>query len=33
MEENYVCPICGARVNDIEAHMLQMHPEEIARQE
>ncbi len=33
MKENYVCPICGARVNDIEAHMLQMHPEEIARQE
>ncbi len=33
MEKNYVCPICGARVNDIEAHMLQAHPEEIARQE
>jgi len=33
MEKNYICPICGAKVIDIEAHMLQAHPEEVARQE
>jgi len=33
MEKNYICPICGARVNDLDAHMLQIHPEEVAKQE